>query len=164
MEELWQKVEGFPMYEVSNHGRIRNVKTGRILKTSINDKGYEVVCLSNGGNKQFLKKIHILVGEAFCEKYYDDLKVTHADGNKLHNHADNLEWRRWSDIKRRSCRQRPVLQPNRRKRILVIETGEIFDSIVEASRALGLSESTISKCLNYKFYRNRKGYNFEEIL
>ena len=32
LEELWQPVEGFPNYEISNYGRVVNVRTGYELK------------------------------------------------------------------------------------------------------------------------------------
>ena len=32
-QDEWTITSGYPKYEVSNFGRIRNVKTGRILKT-----------------------------------------------------------------------------------------------------------------------------------
>ena len=35
MSEQWQTIEEFPDYSVSNTGKIRNNKTGRILKPYI---------------------------------------------------------------------------------------------------------------------------------
>lgn len=43
--EVWLPAKGFDNYEVSSKGRVRNVKTGRILKTQINDRGYEHLSL-----------------------------------------------------------------------------------------------------------------------
>lgn len=153
-DERWGPIRGFPNYKISDYGRVKNIKTDRILKTSINDKGYEVVCLSRGG-KQFIKKIHIMVAEAFVEKYYDDLEVTHIDFDLTHNHYSNLEWRRRRDIRRRH-RRRNV----RSSRIRVLETGNIYESVTEASAYLNMSRSSISKCLNNPWCSNRKGYHF----
>lgn len=165
-DERWAPIRGFPNYEISDYGRVRNIKTDRILKTSINDKGYEVVCLSRSG-RQFIKKIHIMVAEAFVEKYYDDTYSTHRDYNRLNNYYDNLEWRRLDDIQQKSQRRYKRVRTKRRydimKPLRVVETGEVFDSISDASEALGMSASSISKCLNYPYYRNRRGYHFEKL-
>jgi hypothetical protein len=45
MEELWRIVEEARNYEVSNQGRVRNRKTGRILKTTPNSNGRPHVVL-----------------------------------------------------------------------------------------------------------------------
>ena len=38
--ETFVKIEGFEKYEVSNLGRVRNIKSGRILKPFPNRGGY----------------------------------------------------------------------------------------------------------------------------
>jgi len=87
--EKWAEKTDFPLYLISNYGRIRNYKTGRILKPSI-ACGYYKVRLSNDGNiKDFL--IHKLVYELFSGlKTPDSYIIDHIDGNKLNNHIDNL--------------------------------------------------------------------------
>ena len=50
-------------YQVSDCGKIKNAK-GKILKTFINDKGYEIVSLSTNG-KQKNERVHRLVATAF---------------------------------------------------------------------------------------------------
>ena len=160
--EQWLPCREFPAYEVSDTGKIRNIKTGRILKTYINEKGYETVCLRKNGRQQNTK-VHRLVADAFCEQYYEGLDVTHADQNRLNNHADNLEWRFRSDISRRSFRRfgRQVSDGVRKgKKVRVLETGEVFLSIEECAKALGMARSTVSKFVNHPYYHNRFGYHF----
>lgn len=160
--ERWLPCREFPAYEVSDTGKIRNIKTGRILKTYINEKGYETVCLRRDG-RQINTKVHRLVADAFCEQYYDGLDVTHADQNRLNNSADNLEWRFRSDIHRRSYRRFGRKAPERTrggKKIRVIETGEVFLSIDECAKALGMSRTVVSRCVNNPYNSNRYGYHF----
>ena len=38
--ELWIDCSGFPGYQVSSHGRVRNMQTGRILKPFPDRYGY----------------------------------------------------------------------------------------------------------------------------
>ena len=64
MEE-WKQLPNYENYEVCNLGKVRNKKTGRILKPS-NNGGYQYVGLSsNGLTKTF--RIHQLVGLCFIE-------------------------------------------------------------------------------------------------
>ena len=160
--EQWLPCREFPAYEVSNTGKIRNATTGRILKTYINEKGYETVTLRKNNRQQNIK-VHRIVADAFCEQYYDGLDVTHADQDRLNNHADKLEWRFRSDISRRSFRRfgRKATGGGRKgKKIRVVETGEVFLSIDECAKALGLSRPVVSRCVNYPYIENRYGYHF----
>ena len=89
MEE-WRCVDGYPLYEVSNTGRVRNVRTGKMLNGH-DKRGYLVAALYNEGHKLQIG-IHRLVAQAFLEP--DPLRhfVNHKDGNKSNNNAENLEW------------------------------------------------------------------------
>ena len=35
-QEIWRAINGYINYEVSNHGRVRNSVTGKILKNILN--------------------------------------------------------------------------------------------------------------------------------
>ena len=45
--ETFVKIEGFDNYEVSNLGKVRNIKSGRILKPSLHKNGYSRHFLCN---------------------------------------------------------------------------------------------------------------------
>lgn len=84
--ELWN-------YEVSTHGRIRNMKRQTLLSPSENGKGYLQVNLSKNNRKtNFL--IHRLVALTFIpnDNPQDKTQVNHKDEDKHNNHVDNLEW------------------------------------------------------------------------
>ena len=91
LNELWKEVQEFPNYQISNKGRIRN-KSGRVLKTFIQNQGYEVATLSNKSIKSAKRTIHRLVASAFVENENNLPMVNHIDGIKLNNCSDNLEW------------------------------------------------------------------------
>ena len=38
--ETFVKIVGFENYEVSNLGKVRNIKSGKVLKPHLNHKGY----------------------------------------------------------------------------------------------------------------------------
>lgn len=63
-KETWKPIADFVgLYEVSSKGRVRNLKTGRILKPSNNGLGYLFVGLyKNGAEKKHY--IHRLVARS----------------------------------------------------------------------------------------------------
>jgi hypothetical protein len=87
--EVWKEINNFDNYEVSTFGKVRNKKTGRILKAA-NNGGYYSVNLSK--IKSNYKQVHRLVALAFIENPENKSDVNHKDKNKLNNHLSNLEW------------------------------------------------------------------------
>lgn len=94
-------VDGF--YEISNHGRFRNVKTGRILKPCINGWGYYQIrtCIDYVKRTFFVAR---LVAKAFVPNPDNLPEVNHKDGDKLNNHISNLEWVSGGDNQRHAYR------------------------------------------------------------
>ena len=89
--EYFRAVSVFTNYEVSSVGRVRNSKTGRVLKPSDNNWGYlQVVLRKNCATKTF--KVHRLVAETFIENPLSKRCVDHIDGNKRNNTIENLRW------------------------------------------------------------------------
>lgn len=97
MEEVWKDVPGFEgAYQISNHGRVRSIpRRGTRLKEirtiSYTRDGYARIRLIFK-EKDVTVRIHRLVAEAFIPKVEGKDTVNHIDGNKLNNHAENLEW------------------------------------------------------------------------
>ena len=85
----WRTILDYPSYEVSNQGQVR--RNGKILKNTINSKGYETIVLWNNGIRK-LKKIHRLVAEAFIPNPNQLKEVDHIDRNKTNNVVSNLRW------------------------------------------------------------------------
>ena len=89
--ETFVKVEGFENYEVSSLGKVRNMKTGKILKPHLNHKGYLKHHLSKN-NKLKELFLHRIVATAFIDNPEGKPCVNHIDENKLNNDLSNLEW------------------------------------------------------------------------
>lgn len=80
-------------YSVWRSGLVRNNRTGRILKPSVNGPGYSQIKLPGLGGGQVTKRVHILVAAAFLPARPTPAhEVNHRDGVKANNAAGNLEW------------------------------------------------------------------------
>lgn len=88
-KEVWKDITNYDNYEVSTLGRVRNKKTGRVLKIAKKD-GYYSVGLSCGKRKSH--SVHQLVAHAFLPNPENKPQVNHLDKNGLNNKVSNLEW------------------------------------------------------------------------
>lgn len=93
--EQWRDIDGYDgMYQVSDLGRVRSLKYGkvRVLRPGKTKYGYLRVDLYRNGkhNHSF---VHRLVAQAFIEND-DDSKtvINHIDECKQNNRVDNLEY------------------------------------------------------------------------
>lgn len=90
--EYWKPIPGYEDYEVSNLGRVRSLKYGkiRILKPG-KTKGYlHVILYKNCTSKWF--KVHRLVAMAFIPNPDNLPMINHKDENPGNNAVSNLEW------------------------------------------------------------------------
>jgi hypothetical protein len=86
----WKSIDCENKYQIHSTGLVKNVKTGRIIKTSKNHKGYVFVRINVNG-KRHTYFIHRLVAQAFIPNPDNLPQVNHKDENKLNNCVDNLE-------------------------------------------------------------------------
>lgn len=157
--EIWKPLRYFPSYNGSSEGRIMNIKTQRILKTYIGEKGYVQVCLRKN-NQQHTVKVHKVIAETFLGEH-PGMDVRHKDLDRSNNCVDNLEWCSRAETIGRAF-ERGSKMPSRCTRVLVVETGDIFESLTECSRFLRCDRSDIFKCLAGS-RPHVKGYHFEYI-
>ena len=90
MEEVWKDVEGYEgFYQVSNLGRVRGLKRGKILAERLNSKGYPCAFLfKNGVGKDI--KIHQIVVTTFIGEIPKGCEIDHINTKKNDNRVENL--------------------------------------------------------------------------
>jgi hypothetical protein len=91
MEEIWKTIEEYPNYDVSSFGNIRNNKTNKLLKPSLNSSGYYRYTLIHNF-KRTTVSAHRIVAETFLDNPENKPTVNHKDRNRINNNLENLEW------------------------------------------------------------------------
>ena len=167
-------IRDYPNYSIRSDGRITNSK-GHEKVQEINHKGYMKVDLYKDGVRS-TQRVHRLVAEAYIPNPENKPDVNHKDGNKLNNDASNLEWCTKSENMRHaydtglakphaSYGMRGHKNPNGGRKgikVMISETGEIFDSIKDCAEAINGRDRGICDCLNGRQCTHR-GYHFERI-
>ena len=89
--EVWRSIENYDNYVVSSFGRVKNTKTGKVLKASDNGHGYLIIDLyENAIRKSY--QVHRLVANAFINNPDDKNCVDHKDNNRTNNRISNLRF------------------------------------------------------------------------
>jgi hypothetical protein len=137
--EQWKVITEQPYYEVSNYGRIRKIKTGRIIRGNKRD-GY-IHFNSNHNGIRFTVRVHRLVAKYFIinpnPSEFDC--INHLNCNRSDNHYLNLEW-----CNRQLNLDHAVnLGRIPRRAVINTKTGEILRSAYELSKHLGWTKSKV---------------------
>ena len=172
--ESWRDVDGFPLYMVSDYGRvlylpcILHLKDGRpterqggILKPFVDEYGYRHVMLTNESGVKRVS-VHRLVAKAFLFQPDGCDVVNHLDQTPGHDEASNLEWTTprgnciYGDaIERRVKNTDWVASGLKRwKPVLQFDLNGGFvkkwNGAVEIERGLGINNALISMACNRK--------------
>ena len=90
-EEVWVDIIDFPGYQVSNTGKVRNIKDFRLLGQQLNKAGYYIVNLRKD-LESYTCLVHRLVAIAFLPNPDNLPIVNHKDENTINPNVENLEW------------------------------------------------------------------------
>ena len=143
--EVWKDIKGYEgIYQISSCGRVRSLhyKKNKILKLTQDKYGYYQINLCKN-NKVKNLKVHRLVAEAFIDNPNNYPEVNHKDENKTNNKIDNLEWCTHYYNNNYGTRNNRVTE-KQKKKVICITTGEIFNSIKEASIKYNVAASSIT--------------------
>ena len=91
MKEIWKDIKDYEgLYQVSNLGNVKSLKTNKNLYYS-KSKNYLRVSLNKNGIRKGYS-IHRLVAQAFIPNPNNYPCVNHKDCNGNNNKVNNLEW------------------------------------------------------------------------
>lgn len=141
VEEEWKDIPEFTNYLISNLGRIYNVRRDVFMATSLTPFGHVKITLkSEWDGFRYTRSVAQMVAEAFVEPpepLCDHVAI--LDGDFTNVAAYNLVWRPYWFVYKYT-RQLKVQQPLHFKNLPVcnVETGVVYDSIVEAGMLEGL--------------------------
>lgn len=144
MREKWVQLEEFPVYAVSNYGRVMNVNSDTIKVPSPNQQGIPSINFFRDGY-QFRRAIGLLVAKTFLPEPRHEAFDTpiNLDGDRLNNHVDNLEWRpRWF-AQKYHAQYRESMAFGYRAGVRIIDTGEVFVNVRDCAMQYGLLEKDI---------------------
>jgi hypothetical protein len=143
VSERWRIIDEFPNYSISDHGRVRNDESGRVLALLQNQKGIVNVGLMRGGI-QYKRSVTVLVANAFLQPSALEAFDTpiNLDGDRSNNHYGNLMWRpRWFAVK--YFQQFKIGPSGFGGRVQDRSTGIIYRNTWEAALEWGLIEKDI---------------------
>ena len=91
--EHWKPVVGYEtLYQVSDLGRVRTIKTGRLKKASVDKHDGRCFLLLWSNNRYKLMRVARLVLFAFRGSPLSGQECCHNDGDTSNNHLSNLRW------------------------------------------------------------------------
>lgn len=137
------------IYQISNKGRIKNTKTGRVTYGSTADCGYKrfEIHFPNNKHKYFL--VHQLVYECFNSPNFDI--INHINGDKTDNRIENLE-----NVTHQENMQKAANETNAwhfRKVAQYDLEGNYIQTFLNASdagRAMGILPSSMRNCIRLR--------------
>lgn len=176
-EEIWKDIPDYEgLYQASSLGRIKSLDRlyfnpginrlyrikGKILTPTKNTRRYgyyELSLYKNGSYKRY--KVHRLVALTFLANPNGYPQENHIDGNKANNTVDNLEWCTATYNINHALRTGLANKEYRMVRIQCVDTGEVFESVVRASKDMRCDRRDLFKSL--KANKPIKGHSFRRI-
>lgn len=137
------------LYQISNKGRIKNTKTGRITYGAKIDSGYRrfEIYFQNGKHKRFL--VHQLVYECFISPEFEE--INHINGDKTDNRVENLE-----NVSHRENALKAAYETNAWKFRRVAQYDKegnlirTYANASEAGRAIGILPGSMRNCIRLR--------------
>ena len=148
MKEIWKTVitpEGvYENYKVSNLGRVKSLnyhreKREKILFPEKDRKDYLFVNIYKNGKGKHCS-VHRLVAYAFIPNIMNYKCIDHRDTNKKNNATSNLCW----CTHKQNNNNKLTIAKKTRKKVICVETCEIFESVKEASEKFKIHAGNIA--------------------
>ena len=147
MSEKWISIVDFPRYEVSNFGGVLDTRYDRYLVKTLVQKAIPTVGLVKD-RILYRRSVPLLVATHWLANDIGSPFDTpiHLDGDRSNCFVGNLLWRpRWFAIQYHREKLFEEAMPN--VKVVCSKTGEVFESIRDASIYYGFMERDIIKSL-----------------
>lgn len=134
----WRNIPDFPNYHVNDLGQVFSKRSKRELVGSLQKNSRTFVILRRDG-ENYKKYIHDLIAEAFLPPQPGpEYWVEHIDGDKFNLTPENLAW----------VKEGPSKYRTKNRKLMIVETEDVFKNAAECARFLDVSPMAISKHLN----------------
>lgn len=87
--EKWVELYEFPNYEISNTGKVRNIKRNKLLKVELDSDGYNNLCLYKDG-KKYRRRVGRLVWMSFNNQFCKHT-IDHINSDSSDDRIKNLQ-------------------------------------------------------------------------
>lgn len=156
MSIIWKPLKNFEStHLISNLGNIKCISTDKLLNILKHSRGYNAINININKTKNHLL-LHRLLAINFIDNPNNYTQVNHINGVKTDNRLENLEWISPSNnmkhafktgLNKQSDFQKEVLRKRVSKKVINIETNEIFSSVKLAAEKYNMHPSVLASKL-----------------
>lgn len=164
MNEIWKTIDEYPNYQVSNLGRVKNIKKQSFLKPYPTRSGYLLVSLYSNKQRKCIT-IHRLVAEHFIPNPENKPCIDHINTDRTDNRIENLKWVTYSENMKNPETQIKLKNKTEKKikEVLQFDLDMNFisrwDKIRDIENELKISHNSISYCCKEK-YKTAGGFKW----
>jgi len=140
MQENWVHIKEFPVYTISNFGRIVNEEKKWPIRASLNSSGILRVGLVKEG-KQYTRSVKVLVADHYLLHGWTNIFNTaiQLDGDPWNCRVDNLDWRpRWFAMQHAEQFRGDISRVHYQGPLIDPETDAMYEHVVHAAICHGL--------------------------
>ena len=174
MTEQWKQIPEFLDYECSNMGKIKNIKTNKLLKLTPHSGGYIRITIKNEKyTKQFA--VHRIVALTWIENSENKPSVDHINRIRNDNRVENLRWATHKEQSNNKTKTKPnmALKSIWKCDTITKEKLKFYESSVDAAKEIykdtidvekmshNIREAARNDTRSYQYYWKYEDLNIE---